>query len=107
VAQRGVEMQLCSSKTSALEGVSGQQHAPAALYIRERPGTHCRGGWVGPRADLDGRKNCPKYKDVILYLRQANELLFTLQQFVSHPRNRTSCLSQNFGYFGVCYNTTH
>ena len=24
--------------------VSGQQHAPAALYTRERPGTHCTGG---------------------------------------------------------------
>ena len=23
---------------------------------RERPGTHCTGGWVGPRAGLDGRK---------------------------------------------------
>ena len=22
----------------------------------ERPGTHCTGGWVGPRASLDGRK---------------------------------------------------
>jgi hypothetical protein len=35
-------------------GVSGQRHAPAALYPRERiPGTHCTGGWVGPRAGLD------------------------------------------------------
>ena len=23
------------------------------LYPRERPGTHCTGGWVGPRAGLD------------------------------------------------------
>ena len=23
------------------------------LYPRERPGTHCIGGWVGPRASLD------------------------------------------------------
>ena len=37
-------------------GVSGQQHAPAALYTRERPGTHFIGGWVGRRAGLDGRK---------------------------------------------------
>jgi hypothetical protein len=37
-------------------GVSGQQHAPAALYPRERRGTHFKGGWVGPRAGLDGRK---------------------------------------------------
>ena len=26
---------------------------PAALYPRERPGTHCTGGWVGPRAGLE------------------------------------------------------
>ena len=27
-----------------------------ALYPRERPGTHCTGGWVGLRAGLDVRK---------------------------------------------------
>jgi len=42
--------------TAALEGVSGQQHALAELYPRERPGTHCAGGWVGPRAGLDELK---------------------------------------------------
>ena len=26
------------------------------FYPRERQGTHCTGGWVGPRAGLDGRK---------------------------------------------------
>ena len=51
-----VEVQLYSSMTAALDVVSGQQHAPAALYSRERPGTHCTGGWVDPRAGLDGRK---------------------------------------------------
>jgi len=35
---------------------SGQKHAPAALYPRERPGTYFTGGWVGPRAGLEGRK---------------------------------------------------
>ena len=40
-------------------GVSGQQHAPAALYPWERPGTHRTGGWVGPRAGLEGRKISP------------------------------------------------
>jgi hypothetical protein len=35
-------------------GVSGQHHAPAALYPVERtPGAHCTGGWVGFRAGLD------------------------------------------------------
>ena len=33
--------------TAALEGVSGQQHAPAAIYPRKRPGTHFTGSWVG------------------------------------------------------------
>jgi len=36
--------------------VSGQQQALAALYPRERPGTHFTAGWVGPTAGLDGRK---------------------------------------------------
>jgi len=36
--------------------VNGQQHPPAALYPREKPGTHFTGGWVGPRVGLDGRK---------------------------------------------------
>jgi len=34
-------------------GVGGR-HAPAALPPGKRPGTHCIGGWVGPRAVLDG-----------------------------------------------------
>jgi len=33
-----------------------QRHAPAALYPQERPGTHCTGGWVGPRAFGEGCK---------------------------------------------------
>ena len=31
----------------------GQLHFSAAIYPRERAGTHCTGGWVGPRAGLD------------------------------------------------------
>jgi len=42
--------------TTALDGVSGQQHAPAALYPWERPGAYFTGGWVDPRAGLDGWK---------------------------------------------------
>jgi len=34
----------------------GQQHAPAALYPMERPGTRFKGDWMGPRVGLDGRK---------------------------------------------------
>jgi len=40
-------------------GAGDQCHAPAALP-QERPGTHCIGGWVDPRAGLDGcRKSHP------------------------------------------------
>jgi hypothetical protein len=43
-----------SFTTSALHGVSGQLHASAALYHRERtPGTLWTGGWVDPRAGQD------------------------------------------------------
>ena len=35
------------------KGVRVQRHAPAATYPRERPGTHCTGGWLGLRAGLD------------------------------------------------------
>ena len=34
--------------------VGDKNYAPAALTPGKRPGTHCIGGWVGPRAGLDG-----------------------------------------------------
>jgi hypothetical protein len=34
--------------------MSGQRHAPVALYPRgKKTDTHWPGGWVGPRASLD------------------------------------------------------
>ena len=42
--------------TAALEGGSGQQHVPAAIYPREITGTHFTGGWVGPRDGMGWRK---------------------------------------------------
>jgi hypothetical protein len=41
------------SLTSALDGMTGQHHASAALTPEERPGTYCTGGWVGSTAGLD------------------------------------------------------
>jgi hypothetical protein len=38
---------------------------PRPLYPRQRPGTYCIGGWVGPRAGLDGRGKSPPYRDSI------------------------------------------
>jgi len=34
--------------------VGDQRHSPAVLAPGTRPGTHCTGGWVKPRAGLDG-----------------------------------------------------
>jgi hypothetical protein len=45
------------SLTSALDGVGGQHHAPAAIYPGKRPGTHCIGGWVGPGPVWTGAEN--------------------------------------------------
>jgi hypothetical protein len=45
--------------------VMDQRHAPATLYPRERPGTHCTGGWVGPRAGLDRCGKSRPHRDSI------------------------------------------
>jgi hypothetical protein len=36
-------------------GVSGQRHSQDRAFTpgERNPGTHCTGGWVGPRAGLD------------------------------------------------------
>jgi len=47
------------------KGVRGQHHAPAAFYPRERPGTHCTGGWVGPRGGLDRCGKSRPHRDSI------------------------------------------
>ena len=44
--------------TSVLDGGWMVSTTPRPLYPRERPGTHCTVGWVGPRAGLDG---CGKF----------------------------------------------
>ena len=46
-------------------GVGSQLHALAALPPGKRPGTHCIGGWVGPRASLDGREKSRPHRDSI------------------------------------------
>jgi hypothetical protein len=46
-------------------GVGGQRHAQAALPPGKRPVTHFTGGWVGPRAGLDGCGKSPAHRDLI------------------------------------------
>ena len=43
----------------------GQRHAPTPPYPRERPGTHCTGGWVGFRAGLDRCGKSRPHRDSI------------------------------------------
>jgi len=52
---RGIALLFLSHGTRKV--ARGQLHAPAALYPRERPSTHCTGGWVGPK---DGLERCGK-----------------------------------------------
>ena len=49
----GVEVQLYPFMTTALEGSEWTSSYPGRYFSRERPGTHCTGGWVGPRDGLD------------------------------------------------------
>ena len=42
--------------TAVLEGGEWSAARPGRTLPRERPGTHCTGGWVGHRAGLGGRK---------------------------------------------------
>ena len=44
------------SFTSALDGVGGQHHTPAALHLK-RHGTHCVGGWGAPGQVWTGTEN--------------------------------------------------
>jgi hypothetical protein len=45
-------------------GWGGQRHAPAALPP-ERLGTHCTGGWMGQRANLDRCGKSRPHRDSI------------------------------------------
>ena len=46
-------------------GLGGQHHAPAALPPGKTRITHCTGGWVGPRAGLDGCGKSRPHRDLV------------------------------------------
>jgi len=67
-----------------------QRHTPTALYPRERAGTHCTGGRVGPRAGMDGRKiSTPPEFDLRTVLSVAQSL------------HRLSYPTHNFSLYGL------
>jgi len=69
--------------TSALDGLVGQRHTPAAVPSGKRPGAHCTRGWVGLRAggtDRIVQKTVKKWKILpmkdSLLSSEANRLLW-------------------------------
>ena len=48
-------------------GVGGQRHTPADLPPGKRPCTHCIGGWVGPKAGLDGCGKSGSHRKIIFH----------------------------------------
>jgi hypothetical protein len=48
-----VEVEHYSFRPRHKKGVRDPRHATAVFYPRERPATHCTGGWVGSRAGMD------------------------------------------------------
>ena len=60
-------------------GVGDQCHAQATLSLGKRSVIHCIGGWVAPRAGLDGcGKSCPPTRSQSLDLPACCELLYRL-----------------------------
>jgi len=52
--QKGLQVQLYSFLNFGARWRWVVNATPRPLYSRERPGTYCIGGWVGPRAGVDG-----------------------------------------------------
>ena len=59
---RGIALPFLGHSTRRGWGVSV---TPRPLHPQERPGTHCTGGWVGPRAGLDRCGNSRSHRDSI------------------------------------------
>ena len=74
--------------TSALDGGWMVSTTPLPLYPRERPGTHCTGGWVGPRASLDRCGKSRPHRDSIPVASR-----YTDWAIPSHLYNRRSDLN--------------
>jgi hypothetical protein len=64
----GVEIQLRSFLTSAVDGVEWSASHSGRFVLETNPGTHCTGSWVGPRIGLDdteSREFFSPYRDEI------------------------------------------
>jgi len=62
-----MKLQISLYLTSALDegGLSTPRYGQFTPYPQERLGTQCIGGWVGPRAGLDGCRKSHQHRDLI------------------------------------------
>ena len=67
------------SLTSALDGGRWSTPRPGRFTPRERPGIHCTGGWVGPKAGLDGCGKSRPHRDPIPGPSARSESLYRLR----------------------------
>jgi hypothetical protein len=84
------EYKYCStlSLTSAHDGVGGQGHTLATIPPGKRPAACCTGGWVDPRASMNGcGKFCPHSRIQSLDHPTCSKLLYQLH----HPSLK-SCI---------------
>jgi len=70
-------------------GVGGRPPPPAALPPGKRPGTHCIGGWVGPRTGLDGCEKSRPLRDSIPVASSYTDYVIP-----AHPSKRGEKLKQ-------------
>jgi hypothetical protein len=64
----GVDVQIHIFLTSALVGGEWSTSHPGCFTPKQRaPGTHCIGGWVGPRAGVDDVEKFVAYPDANSY----------------------------------------
>ena len=66
------------SLTLVLDGVDGRCHTPATFLLGKIPGPHCVGGWVGPRASVEGCRKSRPHWDLIPGPPAPSELLYWL-----------------------------
>jgi hypothetical protein len=59
---------------------------PRPLYPRERPGTHCTGGWVGPRVGLDVCKKISPPTGIRFPDRPARNQSLNRLSYPAHPQ---------------------
>ena len=70
---------------------------PRSLYLRgKRPGTHCTGGWVGPRAGLDRVRKISPPPGLRSPAHSApSESLYRLPDYAILPHTYTVCNNNN------------